>query len=105
MGAVIGEWLGSSSGLGVYLTRSSHSFLSDRVFAAIFMITALSFLYYALISTLILLSDKVVVLSQRPARIIHEFKIPFPHPRDPEDLLLSNVALDLKRQLLHLLIP
>lgn len=53
----------------------------------------------------ILLSDKVVVLSQRPARIIHEFKIPFPHPRDPEDLLLSNVALDLKRQLLHLLVP
>jgi len=50
MGAVIGEWLGSSSGLGVYLTRSSHSFLTDRVFAAIFTITALSFLYYALIS-------------------------------------------------------
>ncbi len=52
MGAVIGEWLGSSSGLGVYLTRSSHSFLTDRVFAAIFAITALSFLYYALISIL-----------------------------------------------------
>jgi len=52
MGAVIGEWLGSSSGLGVYLTRSSHSFLADRVFAAIFAITALSFLYYALISIL-----------------------------------------------------
>lgn len=50
MGAVIGEWLGSSSGLGVYLTRSSHSFLTDRVFAAIFAITALSFFYYALIS-------------------------------------------------------
>lgn len=52
MGAVIGEWLGSSSGLGVYLTRSSHSFLTDRVFAAIFTITTLSFLYYALISIL-----------------------------------------------------
>jgi len=50
MGAVIAEWLGSSSGLGVYLTRSSHSFMTDRVFAAIFTITALSFLYYALIS-------------------------------------------------------
>ena len=52
MGAVIAEWLGSSSGLGVYLTRSSHSFLTDRVFAAIFTITALSFLYYALITIL-----------------------------------------------------
>ncbi|HZK83416.1 MAG TPA: ABC transporter ATP-binding protein [Desulfosporosinus sp.] len=52
----------------------------------------------------ILLSDKVVVLSQRPAQIIAEFQIPFPHPRNPEDLLLSNVALDLKRQLLRLLV-
>ena len=52
----------------------------------------------------ILLSDKVVVLSQRPTRIIQEFKIPFPHPRNPEDLLLSTVALDIKRQLLHLLV-
>jgi len=53
----------------------------------------------------ILLSDKVVVLSQRPARIIQEFKIPFPHPRDPNKLLLSSVALDLKKQLLNLLVP
>lgn len=53
----------------------------------------------------ILLSDRVVVLSQRPARIIQEFKIPFPHPRDPDEMLLSSVALDLKRQLLNLLIP
>lgn len=52
MGAVIGEWLGASSGLGIYLTRSSHSFLTDRVFAAIFAITVLSFFYFALISLL-----------------------------------------------------
>ncbi|KUO74871.1 MAG: nitrate ABC transporter ATP-binding protein [Desulfosporosinus sp. BRH_c37] len=52
----------------------------------------------------ILLSDKVVVLSQRPARLIHEFNIPFSHPRDPDELLLSSVALDIKRQLLYLLI-
>ena len=56
MGAVIAEWLGSDSGLGVYLTRSSHSFMTDRVFAAIFTITALSFLYYALISILALIA-------------------------------------------------
>ncbi|TGE40099.1 ABC transporter ATP-binding protein [Desulfosporosinus fructosivorans] len=52
----------------------------------------------------ILLSDRVVVLSRRPTRIIQEFKIPFPHPRDPDELLLSNVAIGLKRQLLDLLI-
>ncbi|MHB8073841.1 ABC transporter ATP-binding protein [Desulfosporosinus fructosivorans] len=52
----------------------------------------------------ILLSDRVVVLSRRPTRIIQEFKIPFPHPRDPDELLLSDVAIGLKRQLLDLLI-
>lgn len=52
MAAVIGEWLGASQGLGVYLTRSSNSFLTDRVFAAIIAITVLSFLYYALIMVL-----------------------------------------------------
>lgn len=49
MAAIIGEWLGASQGLGIYLTRSSNSFLTDQVFAAIIAITILSFLYYALI--------------------------------------------------------
>jgi len=50
MGAVIGEWLGASSGLGVYLTRSSHSFKTDQVFAAIVAITLLSLFYFVLIA-------------------------------------------------------
>ncbi|KLU67285.1 MULTISPECIES: ABC transporter permease [Desulfosporosinus] len=50
MGAVIGEWLGASSGLGVYLTRSSHSFRTDQVFAAIVAITILSLFYFVLIA-------------------------------------------------------
>ncbi|MDA8441635.1 MAG: ABC transporter permease [Peptococcaceae bacterium] len=50
MGAVIGEWLGASSGLGVYLTLSSHSFRTDQVFAAIIAITLLSLVYFALIT-------------------------------------------------------
>ncbi len=49
MAAVIGEWLGASQGLGVYLTRSSNNFMTDRVFAAIIAITILSFMYYAII--------------------------------------------------------
>lgn len=49
MGAVVGEWLGASSGLGVYLTRSSRSFLTDQVFAAIVAITILSISYFFLI--------------------------------------------------------
>ena len=52
MAAVIGEWLGASKGLGVYLTRSSNNFLTDRVFAAIIAITALSLIYFSLITLL-----------------------------------------------------
>lgn len=42
LGAVIGEWLGGSKGLGIYMTRSMHSFLTERVFASIVVITAMS---------------------------------------------------------------
>lgn len=49
MAAVIGEWLGASQGLGVYLTRSSNNFLTDRVFAGIITISVLSLIYYAVI--------------------------------------------------------
>ncbi|TDQ36741.1 ABC transporter permease [Aureibacillus halotolerans] len=49
MGAVIGEWLGASKGLGVFMTRSSQSFQTDRVFAAILVIVLLSLLIYGLI--------------------------------------------------------
>lgn len=52
MGAVIGEWLGASKGLGILLTRSSQSFLTVRVFATIFIITILSLAIYALIEVL-----------------------------------------------------
>lgn len=52
MAAVIGEWLGASQGLGVFLTRSSNNFLTDRVFAAIIAISALSLIYFGLITLL-----------------------------------------------------
>lgn len=51
----------------------------------------------------ILLSDKVIVLSQRPAHILKEMPIPFKRPRDP-DLLLSVEAQTLKKELLDLLL-
>ncbi|MEK3807486.1 ABC transporter permease [Metabacillus sp. SLBN-84] len=52
MGAVIGEWLGASKGLGVILTRSSQSFLTEKVFAVIIVIVALSLLIFAAIELL-----------------------------------------------------
>lgn len=40
--AVVGEWIGASSGLGLYLERSRASFATDQMFAAVLVIAALS---------------------------------------------------------------
>jgi len=52
MGAIIGEWLGASKGLGVFMIRSMNSFLTARVFAAIVVISFLSLAFFALIIVL-----------------------------------------------------
>jgi len=49
MAAIIGEWLGAERGLGVFMTRSSKSFLTEQVFAAIFVITVLSLIIFGMI--------------------------------------------------------
>ncbi|MEE8593134.1 MAG: ABC transporter permease, partial [Candidatus Bipolaricaulota bacterium] len=43
LGAVIGEWLGGSKGIGVYMTRAQRSFRNDRLFAAIVLVMVMSF--------------------------------------------------------------
>ena len=48
MGAVIGEWLGAKSGLGIYMTLVSRSFETSKLFAAIIVIVLLSLLIYSL---------------------------------------------------------
>ncbi|WP_108670469.1 ABC transporter permease [Peribacillus acanthi] len=50
MGAVISEWLGAKTGIGVYMTLASSSFRTDRVFVAIFIIMSLSLLFFAVIT-------------------------------------------------------
>lgn len=52
MGAVISEWLGAKSGLGVYMTFASSSFRTDRVFIAIFWVMLLSYLFFSAIKLL-----------------------------------------------------
>ena len=42
VGAVIAEWLGGFSGLGVYMTRVRKAYSFDKMFAVIFLISALS---------------------------------------------------------------
>ena len=41
IGAVIGEWVGSSEGLGYLMIRSKSQFLTERVFAAIAILSAM----------------------------------------------------------------
>ncbi|MGM0380149.1 MAG: ABC transporter permease [Bacillota bacterium] len=52
MGAVIGEWLGGSKGIGVYMLRVRHSFQLSKMFAAIFLIVILSISLFKLIDYL-----------------------------------------------------
>ncbi len=57
IGAIIGEWVGASKGLGVFMLRASNSFRTDWVFAAIAissMLSILLFLGVALIERLAL---------------------------------------------------
>ena len=44
VGAVISEWLGGFSGLGVYMTRVKKAFSFDKMFAVIFLISSISLL-------------------------------------------------------------
>ena len=52
MGATIGEWVGGKDGLGVFMLRAKHSFATEKVFAAIFVITILSILFIKLIDSI-----------------------------------------------------
>lgn len=49
VGAVISEWLGGYSGLGVYMTRVKKSYAYDKMFAVIFLITIISLLLMKLV--------------------------------------------------------
>lgn len=49
VGAVIAEWLGGESGLGVYMTRVRKSYAFDKMFAVIFWISVLSILLMCLV--------------------------------------------------------
>lgn len=49
IGAVIGEWVGSSQGLGYLMIRSKPQFLTERVFAAIVILSAMGIALFVLV--------------------------------------------------------
>lgn len=52
VGAVIAEWLGGFSGLGVYMTRVRKSFSYDKMFASILVISVLSMALLGIVGAL-----------------------------------------------------
>ena len=52
IGAVIGEWVGASEGLGYLMTRSIPQFQTDRVFAAMFILSFLGIILFMLVIAL-----------------------------------------------------
>jgi ABC-type nitrate/sulfonate/bicarbonate transport system permease component len=52
VGAVISEWLGGFGGLGVYMTRVKKAFAFDKMFAVIFIISAISLILMWLVDVI-----------------------------------------------------
>ncbi|MCB0163209.1 MAG: ABC transporter permease [Anaerolineae bacterium] len=49
VGAIIGEWVGASQGLGIFMLRSANAFKTDQVFAAIVISSLLSLMLFGLV--------------------------------------------------------
>lgn len=52
IGAVIGEWVGSSQGLGYLMIRSKPQFLTERVFAAVVLLSVMGVALFGLVGVL-----------------------------------------------------
>ncbi len=52
VGAVIGEWMGTSQGLGLVMTRASRAYRLDRVLAAVVIVALVSLVLFAVVSAL-----------------------------------------------------
>ena len=48
-GAIIGEWVGASQGLGIYMLRSANAFRTAQVFSAILIASLLSLILFLLV--------------------------------------------------------
>lgn len=57
LSAVVAEWLGTNKGLGAFMLISSKGFMPDRVFAAVFIIVALSLTQFGLVT----LAERLVI--------------------------------------------
>jgi len=68
IGAIIGEWVGASKGLGVFMLRASNSFRTDWVFAAIAVSSLLSILLFLAVAVVERLALPWYYTTQRQER-------------------------------------
>jgi ABC-type nitrate/sulfonate/bicarbonate transport system permease component len=52
VGAIMGEWVGASEGIGVFMLRATNSFRTDWVFVSIAVTAALSLFLFGLVTLL-----------------------------------------------------
>ncbi len=64
IGAVVGEWVGASAGLGYFMVRSASQFQTARVFAAIAVLSAMGIALFALTA----LSERYLIPWHREGR-------------------------------------
>ncbi len=50
VGAILGEWVGASQGLGVFMLRATNSFRTDWVFASIAITSLISIALFGLVA-------------------------------------------------------
>lgn len=50
VGAIVGEWIGANKGLGALIIQSTFNYQSDRLYAAVFMSSALALVFFALVA-------------------------------------------------------
>ncbi len=68
VGATIGEWVGGTSGLGLYMLRSKNALATDQVFVAILITSLLSIGLYGLVSAIERLALPWYYTTQRAAQ-------------------------------------
>jgi ABC-type nitrate/sulfonate/bicarbonate transport system permease component len=52
IGAIVGEWVGASSGLGYLMTRAASQFLTARLFAAVAISALIGITLFALVAVI-----------------------------------------------------
>ncbi|MFT5697515.1 MAG: putative hydroxymethylpyrimidine transport system permease protein [Desulforhopalus sp.] len=68
IGAIVGEWVGSSEGLGFYMLHANARMQVDRMFAALFLLAAASVCLYFLVDYLLL----KIIYWEKPRELYHE---------------------------------